>query len=624
MKKRLIILALALMALMMIFINNATAEEASDNWSKYSSNIYTHDVEIWGNYAWEATNRGLVLRSLANPQVYRLYTKENSGLDANQVYALALDEGSGLWLGTDNGLMHLESNRDWTHYNTSNSPLEKGDVRALGLDNMGRLWIGDWGNGLFCLDSEGKWTTFADKSSQFPIDKIHTIASDTEGVWLGTEESGAIYIDNRGNWSMFTPENSGLVGRNVTSIVTDSNGGIWFGTNRGLVHRNSEEQWISYSASDSGLPSNNINCLAIGQDNNVWIATAEGLACLSPDGEITVSEQGEIIKSVAVDKKGNAWTGKWAEKPGQDDVLFGELEELDGIDIPYNVVTDALVDSNGGYWIGTFGQGLAYLADGDDWINYHRDNSILPVNDISSLGIDGDENLWVGTWGGGVVKLLHGEEGSVFNTGNSAIASDTIRALAVDAKDRVWIATPLGVAYYHAGSWHNVELKGDLTGNDIRDISCDNLGNIWFETRTGDVVVYNQSGVATDLRESIYSTDIREIAIFYNDRRVSTDVAPVMEGGRTLLPMRVIFEALGAEVDWNGELRRVNATLGDLSVELTVDEAIASVNGVEREMDVPARVEGGRTLVPLRFVGESLGLDVEWDGTLRSVILKGE
>ncbi|CDN45890.1 MULTISPECIES: copper amine oxidase N-terminal domain-containing protein [Paenibacillus] len=82
---------------------------------------------------------------------------------------------------------------------------------------------------------------------------------------------------------------------------------------------------------------------------------------------------------------------------------------------------------------------------------------------------------------------------------------------------------------------------------------------------------------------------------------------PVIEKGRTLVPLRGVFEAMGAQVDWNQFDQSIKATKGTMTIELTVNKTAASINGNKVELDVPARNLSGATMVPLRFVSESLG-----------------
>lgn len=93
--------------------------------------------------------------------------------------------------------------------------------------------------------------------------------------------------------------------------------------------------------------------------------------------------------------------------------------------------------------------------------------------------------------------------------------------------------------------------------------------------------------------------------------------APTQIGGRTLVPLRAIFEALGAQVDFsNGAIR---ARRGATNLSLALGSTAASVNGVPRTLEVPAQSVFGRTLVPLRFVGEALGAGVQFDSVTNQI-----
>jgi hypothetical protein len=112
--------------------------------------------------------------------------------------------------------------------------------------------------------------------------------------------------------------------------------------------------------------------------------------------------------------------------------------------------------------------------------------------------------------------------------------------------------------------------------------------------------------------------------VIVDGKQLSFDVPPVIQDGRVLVPMRAIFESLGAELQWDGVTRTVAATKGELAVVLTVDVRTASKNGAVVAMDVPPRINGGRTLVPLRFVTEALGIPVYWNGTTQTVSVFSE
>jgi hypothetical protein len=113
------------------------------------------------------------------------------------------------------------------------------------------------------------------------------------------------------------------------------------------------------------------------------------------------------------------------------------------------------------------------------------------------------------------------------------------------------------------------------------------------------------------------------IRVFLGGQEIPFDVVPFIDPvtNRTLVPMRRIFEALGASVHWDGETRTVTALRGNTTIDLTIDNPWAKVNGLIVILDQPARIVSDRTVVPLRFVSEQLGLQVDWDDATRTIRL---
>ena len=104
-------------------------------------------------------------------------------------------------------------------------------------------------------------------------------------------------------------------------------------------------------------------------------------------------------------------------------------------------------------------------------------------------------------------------------------------------------------------------------------------------------------------------------------KAVSNDVPPLIVNNRTYTPVRFVAEALGAEVEWNEASRTVTIKKDDVSIVLTVDSAIAYVNGEKVQMDASAFIADGRIFTPARFVAENLGADVQWDDITKTVVI---
>lgn len=111
------------------------------------------------------------------------------------------------------------------------------------------------------------------------------------------------------------------------------------------------------------------------------------------------------------------------------------------------------------------------------------------------------------------------------------------------------------------------------------------------------------------------------ISVLYDGKRIGFDQVPIAENGRTLVPLRAIFEKIGATVGWDNDTQTVTATKGDTTITLTLNSTVATKNGQKITLDVPATSRNGRTLVPVRFVSDCFGVGVEWNGDIQSVIL---
>ncbi|RKD32245.1 leucine-rich repeat domain-containing protein [Thermohalobacter berrensis] len=128
--------------------------------------------------------------------------------------------------------------------------------------------------------------------------------------------------------------------------------------------------------------------------------------------------------------------------------------------------------------------------------------------------------------------------------------------------------------------------------------------------------------VLVSLKPAMSYAEEQPIKVVVNGELIEFDVQPTMVNGRVLVPIRAIFEKLGLEVGWDAKTQTAIGTKDGITIKLPIGKKIAIRNGQPIELDTPAMVVNGRTLVPVRFIAESLGADVSWDSSTWTAIIE--
>jgi len=117
------------------------------------------------------------------------------------------------------------------------------------------------------------------------------------------------------------------------------------------------------------------------------------------------------------------------------------------------------------------------------------------------------------------------------------------------------------------------------------------------------------------------SQSAKSIGVLLNGTAMNFEVPPLVENGRTLVPLRAIFEAMGATVEWNAGTKTVIARKGSDVVVLPLNSTKPTINGRFYTLEVPAKIVKDRTLAPLRFVAEAFGGQVDWNDSTKTVTI---
>jgi len=123
------------------------------------------------------------------------------------------------------------------------------------------------------------------------------------------------------------------------------------------------------------------------------------------------------------------------------------------------------------------------------------------------------------------------------------------------------------------------------------------------------------------IKTTIIKLQVKNAVAMINADTVSLDAPPIIKNGRTLVPVRFISEALGAEITWDPVFQIIDIVLGNDTIRLQIGKNFASVNNKKIAIDTAPIIDHGRTMVPVRFISEALGAEVVWDNATKTVTI---
>ena len=186
--------------------------------------------------------------------------------------------------------------------------------------------------------------------------------------------------------------------------------------------------------------------------------------------------------------------------------------------------------------------------------------------------------------------------------------------------------------YGYDESYDETEKQEEITTGTSDNVNT-SYDEDYDESGTQDITSGNYDDVSQsyneEFDESVTNTETPTysqpdgITVILNGKQLEFDVEPMLINSRTMVPMRVIFEALGADVDWDGTTQTAIGVTKNTTIKITIGKDYLLKNNNIVVLDSPAVVISGRTLVPVRAIAESLDCKVEWYGETQVVeILK--
>ena len=556
-------------------------------------------------------------------------------LDAQNPWVIYIGTARGVFKSTDGG----------ENWKAINSGLTKLSISALAIDSQNTqiIYIGTWEQGVFkSIDGGENWVAL-DKGLLSPrVDSIVIDPTNHQVIYAATSLYGETLgngvfksIDGGENWVKI---NKGLTCLSMCSLAIDSTHTqvIYVGTQGQGVFKSIDggENWVEIN---KGLTSLNVDSLAIDPTDSriiyagtfhpgglfksvvntyrIITSTTTG-GVITPSGSVSVDygqsqnftitpDTGYKIKDVKVDGASvGAVTTYTFENVTSDHTIEAIFEP-----ITYLITASAGIDGS------VSPSGTVTLNYGDSKTFTITPNTGYIIKDVK---VDGVSVGAVTTYTFENVTSSHIIEAMfepiTYSITTSAGSGGSISPLGT-VKIKYGDSKTFTIIPNSGYKISNVKVDGVSVGAvssyTFNNVTSDHTISVAFEKEITETVIILQIGNSTFTVNGISNT---------------LDSPPIIKNSRTLLPIRAIIEALGGTVGWDTTAKKVTVTLGSTTIELWIGKSIAKVNGVDTSIDsanpkVVPEIINSRTMLPLRFIAENLGCDVQWDGTTKTITI---
>ncbi|MEA3313702.1 MAG: stalk domain-containing protein [Caldisericota bacterium] len=519
-------------------------------------------------------------------------------------------------------------------------------INDFAIEN-GKIFVATIDKGL--MVKNGEWKTIS-KLDDVAI-KCMTISNNfttDNTIFIGTIGKGIFRSINAG--ITFTKSSYGITATSIVAVGFSStystDGTVFVGTKRnGLYESTDFGKTFSYVPSFTSHYSITSICTTnnFTETQTVYVGTeGDGLFISEDNGKIF--QKLNVLPTQYISALFYTDSRTLIVGTGNNGIFTAKIQDSfftqsnNGI-LPFDMNIISIAGSGDTIFIGTNGGGLYKSTNsGESWGKIgDRDIPPYSISDISlSSNYTSDHTLLVGTTGSGIFISKNG--GLNFTNISDALL-----------KNYMWVdgaqLSPNFSADHiiFAGSWDGVYLSTDsgnnwsnITGNkDNRyvykvyftpDFQYKKSGALYVATESGSLYILNQKEKTIiklwpDNPKMTVNGVSKEIDIGRGTKPV---IIPKWE--RTVVPIRAIVEALGGTISWESKTRKVTINFETTTIELWIDNPKAKVNGAEvwidtDNHDVKPIIVNDRTMLPLRFVAESLGCDVGWDNDTRTITI---
>ncbi|MBX2992959.1 MAG: hypothetical protein KF749_17545 [Bacteroidetes bacterium] len=439
--------------------------------------------------------------------VSRTYGAE-SGVPASAVKCLVENKDGVLFMGTEGDGVFRKEGEKFIPVGSTVAERSQ-EVYALTLDDGGGVWAGTYGAGVVRY-AEGTHSQYSLENG-LPSKVVRSIVQDREGnMWFGTY-AGVARLGSD-NIQAYTTA-IGLSNNIVMAIAEGPEGSIWFGTYGGGASRLSHGEFQTFDTS-SGLPHNTIRAVLRDRQGTIWLGTHKGAARLSGRTVRVFDKRhglpGDVILSLLEDKRGRIWMGTF---DGGVCILDGNKTHVYDTrhGLPSNRVRSIEEDAEGNIWLGTDG-GLSKF-DGREFSHFTTKDG-LANNTIRAIAVHTDGSIWCATDGGGISVYRNGSFTNY--TTKEGLANNVCFFALEDSRGNMWIGTNKGISRFDGSSFKTYSVKDGLVSNEMNSGAAlrDRSGHLWFGSSHGAIRIDPKD---SEVQKTPPPTYITRLRVFDND-----------------------------------------------------------------------------------------------------------
>lgn len=530
--------------------------------------VYTIKPDGKGNF-WIGTDGGGV--NFFDPktgkfQSFRHLQGDSLGLQSNKILRINDAADGNYWLGTWGGGLHLLNPRTQKiRHLGDGTPFSKANVYCAKEVSPGFLWLATWGQGLVACDIQSeRFRTIIDPAI---IPNIRDIQIDSKGnIWVGTSTGLLRFASHKSDYQVIHGGSANF--DNISHLFIDRTQSVWLGCENGTVGKINSVQ-KKFSVVPANLPFCSLpvqTMLTEKATGQIWFAAGSSLIRFDPLTKQFKSYPSHYTGFISMTGMTGGKSILCATNAGLTvfDKASGGFRDLNFVknspaDLLNRQIWTLSATDSSCYWIGALG--VAYQIRYDEkasrWnilkVLYSGANEPLSVSHYPSCFLnDSNGNFWIGTWGGGLNLLKSGSAQFVplvHETSNPKSLSDNfVECLLKSKSNQVLVGTHSGLNIYDQGSvsFRNVTVKDGLTSDWIDALITDSKNRIWLSTPKGISSVsadgktiknydFNDGlpanaflarSVTTDLMGNLYFGSVRGLVWFHPDSITSNPFLP--------------------------------------------------------------------------------------------------